>query len=274
VEIVPHRKTQTGRRILQPVAIGLLILVLLSAGIFIGLSINKDSLGHQKTSSKPAPADNGRPPIVHNTVQQLPVPSVINPADPSKQNLPITKPLASSRTSSGQDPITSKETAAGKFSKTTVQKEKPGEQKTQATTPVTTTDSTVGSAPAVHREALHRAGLMEGDHGPEKETAKVDLTTELSLGASKYVVGTFGGISELQLTVTNRSPYTLDLVVVEVQYILANKKTYKTENLYFRGIGPGSALMEEAPKSSRGIKVQYKISLINSKELGLSESGN
>jgi hypothetical protein len=61
--------------------------------------------------------------------------------------------------------------------------------------------------------------------------------------------------------------------VVEVQYIQANKKTYKTENLYFHGVGPGMALMQEAPKSSRGIKVEYKITLINSKELGLSESG-
>jgi hypothetical protein len=31
--------------------------------------------------------------------------------------------------------------------------------------------------------------------------------------------------------------------------------------------------MLEAPKSSRGIKVQYKITTISSKELGLSYSG-
>jgi hypothetical protein len=75
------------------------------------------------------------------------------------------------------------------------------------------------------------------------------------------------------VTVTNGSAYPLDLVVVEVQYIQANKKTYKTENLYFHSIGAGAALMQEAPKSSRGIKVQYKITMINSKELGLTESG-
>jgi hypothetical protein len=73
--------------------------------------------------------------------------------------------------------------------------------------------------------------------------------------------------------VTNRSTYSLDLVVVAVSYIQANKKTYKTENLYFRGIAPGSSLMLEAPKSSRGISVEYKITSINSKELGLSEPG-
>jgi hypothetical protein len=31
--------------------------------------------------------------------------------------------------------------------------------------------------------------------------------------------------------------------------------------------------MVEAPKSPRGIKVQYKIAMINSKELGLSYTG-
>jgi len=69
--------------------------------------------------------------------------------------------------------------------------------------------------------------------------------------------------------VTNRSAYLLDLVVVEVQYIQANKKVFRTENLYFRGIGAGSALMLEAPKSSRGIKVQYNVTTVNSRELGI-----
>ncbi len=100
------------------------------------------------------------------------------------------------------------------------------------------------------------------------------MTNEVSVGTNKYDVGTFGGIHNLQVTVTNRSAYSLDLVVVAVSYIQANKKTYKTENLYFRGIGPGSALMLEAPKSSRGISIQYKVTSINSKELGLSEPGS
>ena len=87
----------------------------------------------------------------------------------------------------------------------------------------------------------------------------------VSITGNKFSVGAFGGISDLQLTISNKSLYPLDLVMVEVQYIQSNKKVFKTENLYFRNIGAGSALMEEAPKSSRGVKVQYKITLINSK---------
>jgi len=106
----------------------------------------------------------------------------------------------------------------------------------------------------------------------DKEVLRTNLSNVVSVGTNSYAVGTFGGISGVQLTVSNKSVYPLDLVVVEVQYIQANKKVFKTENLYFRSIGPGSALMQEAPNSSRGIKVQYKITLVNSKELGLSYS--
>jgi hypothetical protein len=118
-----------------------------------------------------------------------------------------------------------------------------------------------------HRETIHKTDAPDA-----KETIKDNIMDYVAIGASKYTVGTFGGISDLQLTVSNRSTYPLDLVVVEVQYVQSNKKTFKTENIYFHDIGAGSALMQEAPKSPRGIKVQYRITLINSKELGLSYS--
>jgi hypothetical protein len=136
-------------------------------------------------------------------------------------------------------------------------------------------DSAAGGS--LLRQAIHRADIEPAhpDNGElaDKEAIKMALASQVSVGASGYSVGTFGGISDLQLTVTNHSVYPLDLVIVEVQYIQANKKIYKTENLYFRSIGAGSAIMQEAPRSSRGVKVQYKITNISSKELGLVYSG-
>jgi hypothetical protein len=138
----------------------------------------------------------------------------------------------------------------------------------KAPSPTLVRDSTVAGLPVVRREAVHRA-----DATPDKDAVKSNIANLLSIGSNTYTVGTFGGISDLQLTVSNRSIYPIDLVVVEVQYVQANKKVYKTENMYFRGIGPGSASVQEAPKSTRGIKVQYKITQINSKDLDLSFSG-
>lgn len=122
---------------------------------------------------------------------------------------------------------------------------------------------------ASHREAIHRTPDASS---VEKENFRNNVANLVSVSSNTYNVGTFGGISDLQLTVSNRSAYPLDLVVVEIQYVQANKKVYKTESLNFHDIRAGSALMLEAPKTARGIKVQYKITYINSKESGLSYS--
>jgi hypothetical protein len=268
VEIMPRRKQQISSRILRPIGIALCILVLLAAGIFIGLSINKESPGLPQKIASRAESTNNTPSIAHTTAQQLQAPPVI--------------PSSAAGTPTQQADRT--QPAASKPPKTiVVAKEKPASPKNMIALPVKTTDSSVAGVSVVHREAIHRAdpaenslsenSRSENSRASDKEAIRTSLINQLSVSAGKYEVGTFGGISGLQVTVTNRSPYPLDVVVVEVQYIQANKKTYKTENLYFRGMAAGTALMLEAPKSSRGIKVQYKITTISSKELGLTEPG-
>jgi hypothetical protein len=266
-EIVPQFPQRKKVRVLQPVAIGLFILVLLAAGIFIGLSIQKD--GPFKLASRTGSTDKAQP-IVRTAAQQLPVSPVVDKvvtSTPPQQ----TTPLVSAPSSSGNTtPVIDR--PVNKPSRATTPKQKAEAPKTQAILPVTVSDSSAAQPTMLHREAVHRTDPVESP-GMDKEIIKAGLANQVSVGTNKYDVGTFGGINHLQVTVTNRSAYSLDLVVVEVQYIQANKKTYKTENLYFHGISPGSALMLEAPKSSRGIQIQYKITSINSKELGLSEPG-
>jgi hypothetical protein len=270
VEITPRpvRKPHPSR-IGQSVVIGLTVVALLAAGIFIGLSINKSSLGFAKDLSlnnskgKPEPVKAvavppASQPLAVNSLPQTTRPQNVSPV---KDSVIAASPSASVATGTI---VPSPKIAAPSKAKVT--------QATQKTPAAATVpkDSSLLAAPAVHREASHRADMTV--EKVDKDVIRNNLSNLVSLGASGYTVGTFGGISDLQLTVSNHSVYSLDLVVVEVQYIQANKKVFKTENLYFRGIAPGSALMQEAPKSSRGIKVQYKITLVNSKELGLSYS--
>jgi hypothetical protein len=61
-------------------------------------------------------------------------------------------------------------------------------------------------------------------------------------------------------------------VVVEVKYLLANKKEFKTENIYFKNLAPGSTATKEAPKSTRGIQVTSKVALITSRALGMYQA--
>jgi len=302
VEFIPRAKRRRSNLVLKPLLIGL---ALLAAGIFIGLSINKDTFSKIRLGGKSP--DNGQ--SNHTIAQQLPVPAIKNdpvpvvnndqggnnqqpdtvatiigqtssskPAGEASLSEPVgqtnlTKPVG---LTNGSEPVVSKGTAE-RQGKTAAQKAKLANS--NAKSPVLSSsqakDSASDALSVVRREAVHRSDVEEKpEAGADKDaSAKANIASQVSVGANGYTVGTFGGINDLQVTVSNRSAYPLDLVVVEVQYIQANKKIYKTENLYFRGIGAGSALMQEAPKSSRGIKVSYKITMINSKELGLSYSG-
>lgn len=230
------------------------VLLLFAGGIFIGVSIQKNSSGALKLASK----------------DQQPVQAVTQQASelPSKRTTAVTDSVKHMQTTAlalaTDVPVVKKLRVTGS-------KQKPVASRLQAVVPATVADSPGVQATDQHREAIHHTDVLPA--ADNHESARLALANQVSVGANKYQVGTFGGIRNLQVTVTNRSAYSLDLVVVAVSYIQANKKTYKTENLYFRSIAPGSALMLEAPKSSRGIHVEYKITTINSKELGLSEPG-
>jgi len=104
---------------------------------------------------------------------------------------------------------------------------------------------------------------------PEKKVAdnpKPNLGKLVSVSNNDFQVGPFGGISKLQLTVHNDSEYALDLVIVDLEYLKVNKEVYKTETLYFKDVAANSSVTVSAPKSSRGNKINYKISLITAKD--------
>ncbi|HXB32014.1 MAG TPA: hypothetical protein VNV35_01275 [Puia sp.] len=260
-EILPPLPRRKQGKVWIPVAIGGGVLVLLAAGIFIGVSIQRNAAGSLKLASKEQP--------VRTTAQQLPV----SPATGTTTS-------AGNATGKGQPaPLITQSNNYGSAAvrpgkpRVTSLRQKTEAVKTAAGIPAVVADSNAVQQADQHREAVHRTDALQSTAVDNHESVKLTLANQVSVGANKYDVGTFGGIHNLQVTVTNHSTYSLDLVVVAVSYIQANKKTYKTENLYFRGIAPGSALMLEAPKSSRGINVEYKITSINSKELGLSEPG-
>ena len=103
----------------------------------------------------------------------------------------------------------------------------------------------------------------------EKKVAdnpKPNLGKLVSVSNNDFQVGPFGGISKLQLTVHNSSEYALDLVIVDLEYLKVNKEVYKTETLYFKDVAANSSVTVSAPKSSRGNKINYKISLITAKD--------
>ncbi|HEY4154311.1 MAG TPA: DUF4339 domain-containing protein [Puia sp.] len=94
----------------------------------------------------------------------------------------------------------------------------------------------------------------------------------LLISTGNYKVGVLGGISGFPVSITNRSGVSLDLVVVAVDYILHNKKIFKTENLSFHNLAPNATVSGEAPKSSRGVRITYRLTIANAQQIGMAYS--
>jgi hypothetical protein len=120
---------------------------------------------------------------------------------------------------------------------------------------------------------------IEKDSQPVKETIPVkpvsaeSISSKLSLKANDYVVGSFGGIRNLEITLHNDSKYLLDKVAAELQYLNPEGMILKTENIYFQSVSPGEKETVAVKKSKRGVKINYKITSIESRVLNNGTAG-
>lgn len=110
---------------------------------------------------------------------------------------------------------------------------------------------------------------------PAREVAKAreSIHQQVAIDANKYKIGPLGGISALELTLSNNSLYPLDQVEVELRYLGPEKRIVKTQLMLFNDVAPGEQKTIEAPRTSRGVSVDYVITRINSKALGLAHAG-
>jgi hypothetical protein len=95
---------------------------------------------------------------------------------------------------------------------------------------------------------------------------RASLGNYVNVKSNNYHVVALGGIRNLQLTVSNDSKYVLDKVVVEVEYLKANQQLFKTEKISFKSVAPNGTLTIRMPDTNRGMKVEYKIIKVESKE--------
>jgi hypothetical protein len=107
---------------------------------------------------------------------------------------------------------------------------------------------------------------------PKTNTGE-DLASLVSVKSNNYIVASFGGIKNLQLTVKNDSKFTLDKVIVELQYLKPRDELLRTENVYFTVIPPNTTQTVAIKKTTRGVKVNYRIIRIESKENGGTTAG-
>jgi|GEM_PF-5518262 len=110
----------------------------------------------------------------------------------------------------------------------------------------------------------------------EKETKIISADESASLVLIKsndYDAGSFGGIKNLELTVTNTSKYTLDHVRVELRYLKPRDEFLKAETISFRSVPPDGSQTVAVNKSNRGVKVTFKVISVQSKAISGNTAG-
>lgn len=248
---VKSARRQSLQKFRKQALVALISLVLIAGGILAGLSI-KGSTKSKIISGPAAPAASSRPAFsAPKQIPQAAVPAGFSPQSPAPQQAEITREPAAA----GQLPVLKKERAVTNRSKDSVHRL--SEQLSGQLSPQI--------IPEPAEEPKHEVAAAPDNRAMVKNSIR-NLVTVSGDGFHK---GILGGISNIELTVKNHTKYTIDKVVVEVQYILKDDKVYKTELLNFQDISPESSEQLEAPKSSRGVRIEYKIISISSRELDI-----
>lgn len=118
--------------------------------------------------------------------------------------------------------------------------------------------------------------VKSDDNETEKKASSSgtrDLKKMVAIKSNNYIRGAFGGIRNLELTVYNDSHYVLDEVVVELEYIKPSEQPLRTDVVSFKNIAPNGTFTLRVPDSQRGIRVEYKIRNILSRQYEKNMAG-
>lgn len=101
-----------------------------------------------------------------------------------------------------------------------------------------------------------------------------NINDYVTSSTNQYTSDLFGGITNLDITVTNNTEYTLDNVTVAVDYIKDNGDIFKTEYVTFYNIPANQDKSISAPDSERGTSVNTKIESVYSKKMHICYDSN
>jgi hypothetical protein len=247
--------------------IAAVVVVLLGLGIFIGSAFNKPG---NKTIAGTSP---------NKQTSTLPLPNektgLSNAVIPVKENI-----TADDETNSSGD-VTA-EPAAINDELTTQQKKKQEELLTPVKTIKKEKQLPVTNK-SVEKTQEQQPSDIDPVTGERKKTVrteevsppkpKEDIWKMVSVKSNEYKRGSFGGISNLQMTVNNNSGYILDEVIIEIQYLKPSLEPLKKETIRFSYVAPNGTMTIKVPDSKRGIKISYSITGINSRQYQAAYAG-
>ena len=198
---------------------------------------------------------------------------------PAENKVPANSEADLTKTGTQKDITTDKQSSLNGTA-TNTKKNLPKENKT-TTNPATT--STVLTQPKSietdpvtgERNKIVRSSETDNTSSSAAPVRQLPATAwkQVSVKSNEYKRGTFGGIHDLQVTVTNNSNFLLDNVVVELQYLKPSDQPLKTDNIRFSPVPPNGSLTLAIAPTNRGVKVSCKIIHVESKAAGNDTAG-
>lgn len=98
--------------------------------------------------------------------------------------------------------------------------------------------------------------------------AREKILPLVQVDLNKYKVGVLGGISGLEINVTNNSLYPIDMMQVIVHYLGPENKVVRDQVVVVSGIPAGQQKIVPVERSNRGVKVSYSIGKIEATASG------
>ena len=112
----------------------------------------------------------------------------------------------------------------------------------------------------------------------ESDTLKMqtrnNITNLIQVTTNQFSVDAFGGISNLDVIVANNTGYTIDQIIVAIDYIKENGGIYTTKYLTFNNVPAYQNKSLSAPESNRGLSVNLTKQTITASELNLCYDRN
>lgn len=134
-------------------------------------------------------------------------------------------------------------------------------------------DEVIPPAISTNDENGTRNRMVRGDkNATEPENVK-GLREMISVKANDYKRKALGGIKNLELTVRNSSPYILNTVTVELNYLKPSEQTLMSDTIHFRSVAPNGSMTIKIPDQARGIKVDYRIIEVESTQYDKTTAG-
>jgi hypothetical protein len=107
-----------------------------------------------------------------------------------------------------------------------------------------------------------------------KMQTRNNITNLIQVTTNQFSVDTFSGISNLDVIVANNTGYTIDQIIVAIDYIKENGGIYTTEYLTFNEVPAYQNKSLSAPDSNRGLSVNLTKLTITASELNLCYDRN